>query len=236
MLEAHRSECALQLEQLNAYYGKLQALYDVTLRVNAGERVGVFGHNGAGKTTLLKCCVGEMSRVTGRVFYGDHEVIPGEVHRNARQGIGFVPQGHNVFRDLTVAQNLRIAGLLHDPEYRENIYRIFPVLQQRGNQKAGSLSGGQQQMLAIGMALMSRPTMLLLDEPTTGLAPVIVRDVLKSIREINASEGTTIIIVEQNVQAAIKEVERAIVLKSGRVIFDGSSARLIEQETLWHLF
>jgi branched-chain amino acid transport system ATP-binding protein len=226
----------LQLEQLNAYYGKLQVLYDLSLSVRGGERVGVFGHNGAGKTTLLRCCVGEMSHVSGRVRYGEHDVMPGEVDRNARRGIGFVPQGHNVFRDLTVAQNLRIAGLLHDPGYRETIYSIFPVLRQRRDDRAGSLSGGQQQMLALGMALMSRPTMLLLDEPTTGLAPIVVRDVLASIRDINASEGTTIVIVEQNVQATIKEVERAIVLKSGRAIYDGPSAHLLEQESLWHLF
>lgn len=236
MAGAKGSENVLQLERLNAYYGKLQVLSDLTLNVRNGERVGVFGHNGAGKTTLLKCCVGQVSHVDGKIRYGEHDVISGEVHRNARRGIGFVPQGHNVFRDLTVAQNLRISGLLHDPGYVETVYRIFPLLGERSNQKAGSLSGGQQQMLAIGMALMSRPTMLLLDEPTTGLAPIIVRDVLKSVREINAREGMTIVIVEQNVQATIKEVERAIVLKSGRVIYDGPSAHLLEQESLWHLF
>lgn len=226
----------LQVEGLNAYYGKLQVLFDLSLTVKTGERVAVFGHNGAGKTSLLRCCVGDMQHVAGRVRYGDHEVVPGEVYRNARRGIGFVPQGHNVFRDLTVGQNLRISGLLHDPGYRDTIYRIFPVLRERRDHKASSLSGGQQQMLALGMALMSRPTMLLLDEPTTGLAPIIVKDVLASVRDINAREGTTIVIVEQNVQAAIKEVDRAIVLKSGRVIFDGPSAQLLEQESLWHLF
>lgn len=226
----------LRLERLNAYYGKLQVLFDVTLSVRDGERVGVFGHNGAGKTTLLKCCVGEMAQVGGSVSYQDHDVVPGQVHRNARRGIGFVPQGHNVFRDLTVAQNLRIAGLLRDPAYRDTVFGVFPILGQRRNHKAGSLSGGQQQMLALGMALMSRPTMLLLDEPSTGLAPIVVRDVLASIRDINAREGTTIVVVEQNVQATIKEVDRAVVLKSGRLIFDGPSARLLERESLWHLF
>lgn len=233
---AKRSENVLQIKQLNAFYGKLQVLCDLTLNVRNGERIGVFGHNGAGKTTLLKSCVGQLNQITGEIRYGQHDVVPGEVYLNARRGIGMVPQGHNVFRDLTVAQNLRISGLLHEPDYVKNVYRIFPLLGERSKQKAGSLSGGQQQMLAIGMALMSRPTILLLDEPTTGLAPIIVRDVLKSIREINASEGMTIIIVEQNVHATISEVERAIVLKSGRVIYDGASSHLLEQESLWHLF
>lgn len=226
----------MQLEQLTAHYGTLQVLFDLTLSIKEAERVGIFGHNGAGKTTLLKCCVGDVAAVTGRVRYRGHDILPGQVHTNVRQGIGFVPQGHNIFRDLTVAQNLRISGLLHDPAYCETIYRIFPVLKERRGQTAGSLSGGQQQMLALGMALMTRPSILLLDEPTTGLAPIIVKDVLESVRQINQSEGTTIVIVEQNVQATFKQVERAIVLKSGRVIYDGPSAHLLEQESIWHLF
>jgi branched-chain amino acid transport system ATP-binding protein len=147
-----------------------------------------------------------------------------------------VPQGHNVFRELTVEQNLRISGLLHDPAYAETVYGIFPILKERKLQPAGSMSGGQQQMLALGMALMTRPSLLLLDEPTTGLAPIIVRDVLESVRTINQNEGTTVVIVEQNVQATLKQVERAVVIKSGRIIFDGPSQKLLEQDSLWHLF
>ncbi|MBN8478060.1 MAG: ABC transporter ATP-binding protein [Burkholderiales bacterium] len=230
------SSSVLQLEHVSAYYGKLKVLHDVSLAVRPGERVGVFGHNGAGKTTLLKSCVGEIRAMEGSVRYADEAVLPGQVYRNTRRGIGFVAQGHNVFRDLSVGQNLRIAGLMHGDTQRESVYGIFPVLKQRRNQKAGSLSGGQQQMLALGMALMSRPTILLLDEPSTGLAPIVVRDVLACIRDVNERDGTSIVVVEQNVQATIREVERAIILKSGRVVFDGPSGELTRQESLWHLF
>jgi branched-chain amino acid transport system ATP-binding protein len=125
---------------------------------------------------------------------------------------------------------------LHDMAYADKVYDIFPILKERQLQVAGSLSGGQQQMLALGMVLMTRPKLLLLDEPTTGLAPIIVRDVLASIHAISQNSGTTVIIVEQNVQATLRQVERAIVLKSGRVIFDGPSKQLLEEKSLWHLF
>ena len=226
----------LQVDKVNAHYGKLQVLHGVSLTIQNGERVGIFGHNGAGKTTLLKSMVGDLAQVEGEIRYQAHPILAGQVHLNVRHGIGFVPQGHNVFRELSVEQNLRIAGLMHDPAYVETVYGIFPILKERHLQLAGSLSGGQQQMLALGMALMTRPQLLLLDEPTTGLAPIIVRDVLASIRAINQSEGTTVLIVEQNVQATLKQVERAIVLKSGRVIFDGPSQQLLEEKSLWHLF
>ena len=198
--------------------------------------MGIFGHNGAGKTTLLKACVGEMAELSGQVQYQGQPILVGQVHLNVRLGMGFVPQGHNVFRELSVERNLRIAGLMHDPAYEDTVCQLFPILRERKQQLAGSLSGGQQQMLALGMALMTRPRLLLLDEPTTGLAPIIVRDVLESLRRINQSEGTTVVIVEQNVQATLKQVERAVVLKSGRIIFDGPSEQLLAQESLWHLF
>ena len=226
----------LQAENVNAYYGKLQVLHEVSLKIADGERVGIFGHNGAGKTTLLKSLVGDVSQVNGTISYHDQAIVAGQVHLNVRHGIGFVPQGSNVFRELSVEQNLRIAGLMHDTAYAQTVCEIFPILRERQLQQAGSLSGGQQQMLALGMALMTRPRMLLLDEPTTGLAPIIVRDVLSSVRAINQSEGTTVLIVEQNVQATLQEVERAVVLKAGRVIFDCASKQLLEENNLWHLF
>lgn len=226
----------LHVEHINAYYGKLQVLHDLSLTIAQGERVGIFGHNGAGKTTLLKSCVGDIAEINGHISYKGQSIFPGQVHLNVRQGIGFVPQGHNVFRELTVERNLKIAGLIHDPTYTATVYELFPILKDRKFQLAGSLSGGQQQMLALGMALMTRPQLLLLDEPTTGLAPIIVRDVLQTLRAINQGEGITVVMVEQNVQATLQQVERAVVLKSGRVIFDGSSQNLLEQESLWHLF
>ena len=226
----------LQLQGINAHYGKLHVLHDISLTIAEGERVGIFGHNGAGKTTLLRACVGDLGECSGDVRYRDQVVGKDEVHRNVGFGMGFVPQGHNVFRDLTVAENLEIAGLRHAQAALNEVLDIFPLLRERSEQIASSLSGGQQQMLALGMALMTRPSILLLDEPTIGLAPVIVRDVLRSVTQINRTRGTTLVIVEQNVQATLENVDRAIVIKSGRVIFDGPSQKLLEQESLWHLF
>jgi branched-chain amino acid transport system ATP-binding protein len=226
----------LQLQAINAHYGKLHVLHDFSLTIREGERVGIFGHNGAGKTTLLRACVGDLDECSGDVSWRGQPIATGEVHRNVAFGMGFVPQGHNVFRDLSVAENLQIAGLRNAQEALADVHKLFPLLLERSEQIASSLSGGQQQMLALGMALMTRPTILLLDEPTIGLAPVIVRDVLRSIMEINRTQGTTLVIVEQNVQATLESVDRAVVIKSGRIIFDGASRELLKQESLWELF
>ncbi len=169
------------------------------------------------------------------VWHGD-AIVPNAVFRNVRLGIGFVPQGHNVFRELTVRRNLLIAGLHHPDVDVEDIYRLFPILKIRGAQMAGSLSGGQQQILALGMALMTRPRILLLDEPSTGLAPVIVQDVMDSLVRINRETGTTMVIVEQNIPATLKITPRAIVLKSGRLVFDGAGRELERKEDLWAWF
>jgi branched-chain amino acid transport system ATP-binding protein len=217
-------------------YGGFTALHDVSLTIAAGERVAMFGHNGAGKTTLLRCALGDVDEMEGSVDFLGETMAPGAVARNARRGIGFVPQGHNVFRDLSVMQNLGVAGLVHEPAYIDEVYRLFPILAERRAQIASSLSGGQQQMLALGMALMTQPKVLLLDEPTTGLAPVIVQAMLRSLTEINRSTGTAIVIVEQNVAATLKVVDRAVVLKTGRVIFDGRSSELAAHEDLWSWF
>lgn len=226
----------LQLQAINAHYGKLHVLHDFSLSIREGERVGIFGHNGAGKTTLLRACVGDLDECSGDVSWQGRPIAAGEVHRNVAFGMGFVPQGHNVFRDLSVAENLQIAGLRNAQEALADVHKLFPLLLERSEQIASSLSGGQQQMLALGMALMTRPSILLLDEPTIGLAPVIVRDVLRSIMEINRTQGTTLVIVEQNVQATLESVDRAVVIKSGRIIYDGASTELQKQESLWELF
>jgi branched-chain amino acid transport system ATP-binding protein len=226
----------LDFQSVSASYDGFSALNNVSLSVGEGERVGIFGHNGAGKTTLLKCAVGNHLSLTGTIMFKGEPIVPGEVHRNARRGIGFVPQGHNVFTELTVAQNLRIAGLLRDPNYVSEIFGMFPVLQERSEQLAGSLSGGQQQMLALGMALMTQPGILLLDEPTTGLAPVVAKGVLDRLLQINRQMGTAFVIVEQSIHATLKVIERAIVLKTGRVIFDDTSNVLGTQKDLWEWF
>ena len=225
----------LTYANVNVSYGGLPVLRDISFSVEEGECVAVFGHNGAGKTTMLKCSVGDIEGAQGSVSYRGDSITPGAVFLNARRGIGLVPQGHNVFRQLTVRQNLAVSGLNHPDGSLEDVYRLFPILKQRGSQIAGSLSGGQQQILALGMSLMTKPSILLLDEPSTGLAPVIVNDVMSSLAQINRG-GTTVVIVEQNLPATLKLASRAIVLKSGRMVFDGASKELARKEDLWAWF
>lgn len=226
----------LRYSNVAAGYGGLQVVKDIGFEVPDGEAVAIFGHNGAGKTTVMRCAVGDVAEVSGTVSYRGETIVPGQVYRNTRRGIGFVPQGHNVFRELSVRQNLRIAGLNHPDARTEDILALFPILKERANQLAGSLSGGQQQILALGMALMTQPSILLLDEPSTGLAPIIVRDVMASLTRINRETGTTVVIVEQNIPATLKVVNRAIVMKAGRIVFDGPSVELERKEDLWAWF
>jgi branched-chain amino acid transport system ATP-binding protein len=226
----------LSFTGVSAGYGGVPVLRDIGFQAEDGEIVAIFGHNGAGKTTLMRCAVGDVAEVSGAVAYRGETIIPGAVHRNVRLGIGFVPQGHNVFRELSVRQNLVIAGLNHPDATVEDIHRLFPILRERGGQMAGSLSGGQQQILALGMALMTRPSILLLDEPSTGLAPIIVRDVMESLTRINRDTGATVVIVEQNIPASLKIASRAVVLKGGRLVFDGASRELARKEDLWAWF
>ena len=226
----------LQVHNLTAGYGPLIVLNDVSLTLPPGARLGVFGHNGAGKTTLLRCIVGALRPREGRVEVEGVETGTATVAENVRRGIAFVPQGHNVFPNLTVEQNLRIAGLLFDPSFVTQVFDLFPVLAERRQQRAGSMSGGEQQMLALGMALMTKPKWLLLDEPTTGLAPVIVRNVMRRLADINARMGVGLVVVEQNVPATLKIVDQTLILRSGSVVFRGSSAELGSNADLWKWF
>lgn len=225
-----------RINNLVARYNSLVALRGISLEFGAGERIGIFGHNGSGKSTLLKCLVGGLSDVSGQVSFEDREIQPGNVYRNIDLGIGVVPQTDNVFPSLTVAQCLDIASLRGQALSIAEIGDLFPVLSERHHQRAGSMSGGEQQILSVGMALVPRPRALLLDEPTAGLAPVVARTMLKSLAEINKRFGTTIIVVEQNVLLALDLVERAIVLRSGSVVFDGLSSDLRRKEDLWTWF
>ena len=226
----------LQVHNLTAGYGPLTVLNDVSLSLTTGARLGVFGHNGAGKTTLLRCIVGAFHPRQGKVDVEGVDTSTATVAENVRRGIAFVPQGHNVFPNLTVAQNLHIAGLLFDPSFVTQVYELFPVLAERRQQRAGSMSGGEQQMLALGMALITKPKWLLLDEPSTGLAPVIVRNVMRRLAEINERMGVGLIVVEQNVPATLKIVEQTIILRSGEIVFQGSAAELGGNMDLWKWF
>jgi branched-chain amino acid transport system ATP-binding protein len=226
----------LEVHNVTAGYGALTVLADVSLSLPAGARLGVFGHNGAGKTTLLRCIVGAVRPRRGTISVEGADTGTASVAENVRRGIGFVPQGHNVFPNLTVEQNLRIAGLLFDPSFVTQVYELFPVLAERRRQRAGSMSGGEQQMLALGMALMTKPKWLLLDEPSTGLAPVIVGNVMRRLADINARMGVGLILVEQNVPATLEVVEQTMILRSGRIVFQGSAAELGGNADLWKWF
>lgn len=226
----------LEIGHLVAGYGSLTVLRDINLSLADGSRLGIFGHNGAGKTTLLKCIIGAHHRSSGTIAWNGEALPEGDVPGIVSRGIAFVPQGHNVFPNLSVEQNLTISGLRFGGELLDQIYGLFPVLEERRAQRAGSMSGGEQQMLALGMALMTRPKWLLLDEPSTGLAPVIVRNVMDRLREVNSRFGTGLIVVEQNVPATLKLVDRAVIIKSGAVVFDGPAQELADNKDLWKWF
>ena len=226
----------LALSNISAQYGALTALSDVSVSLEDGSKIGIFGHNGAGKTTLLRCIIGAHGPSTGSISWNGESIRAGSVAETVRRGIAFVPQGHNVFPNLSVEQNLHISGLLFDLSFLAEIFKLFPVLEERKSQRAGSMSGGEQQMLALGMALMTQPKWLLLDEPSTGLAPVIVRNVMERLRQVNERLGTGLIIVEQNVPATLKLVDRALIVKSGRLIEDVAAAELREKPDLWEFF
>ncbi|MBF0624133.1 MAG: ABC transporter ATP-binding protein [Magnetococcales bacterium] len=228
-------EAILALEGVDAAYGAVQALRGVSLRVCRGEIVTLIGANGAGKSTLLMTLFGQPRAAAGRILFEGQDITGLPTHRIARLGIAQVPEGRRIFPAMTVADNLamglmplgggresptRLAGLL------EQIYGLFPLLRERHRQRAGTLSGGEQQMLAIGRALMSRPRLLLLDEPSLGLAPLIIRQIFITLKEI-AVQGTTIFLVEQNANQALRLARRGYVLVNGVIGLEGSGAALL---------
>jgi branched-chain amino acid transport system ATP-binding protein len=224
----------LEIGNVTAGYGHFTALWDVSLRVDAGEAVAVVGPNGAGKTTLLRVISGLIPTRAG-LFGLDGTSLTGmAAHQIVAHGIAHVPEGRRLFPALTVADNLKMGAFLpaaraHHAESLERVYTLFPVLAERCTQRAGSMSGGEQQMLAIGRALMSRPKLILLDEPSMGLAPVMVLRLFDLIRRIR-EEGYTILVVEQNVRQVLKLVDRAYLLEVGRIRMEGRAAELAEQD------
>ncbi|HEV8307127.1 MAG TPA: ABC transporter ATP-binding protein [Methylomirabilota bacterium] len=224
----------LELRNVTAGYGHFTALWDVSLRVGAGEAVAVVGPNGAGKTTLLRVISGLVPPGAGAMEFEGASLARREAHEIVARGIAHVPEGRRLFPGLTVADNLKMGAFLPRARrgFRESldrVYALFPVLAERRHQRAGSLSGGEQQMLAIGRALMSRPKLILLDEPSMGLAPVMVLRVFDLIRQIR-QEGYTILVVEQNVRQVLKLVDRAYLLEVGRIKMEGRADALSEQD------
>jgi branched-chain amino acid transport system ATP-binding protein len=220
----------LTLENISVGYGAIRALKGVSMHVEQGEVVTLIGANGAGKTTTLRTITGLLSPTEGRVLFEGQEISGRPTHQLVARGISMSPEGRGVFANLTVRENLMMGAYLKKNKTEINAdlergFRMFPRLKERESQKAGTLSGGEQQMLAMARALMSRPRLLLLDEPSLGLAPLVVHTIFEAIDEIRG-EGTTILLVEQNAHAALKHSDRAYVLETGRIVMEGPSKEL----------
>ncbi len=225
----------LELEDVSARYGPVEALHGVSLEVAEGEVVAVLGANGAGKTTTLRAVSGTVRRTAGQVRLAGKPLraAPAAV---AKAGVAHVPEGRGTFTDLTVEENLRLGAYTRrDRQVRADIDRMatwFPWLAERAGQRAGTLSGGEQQMLALARALMGRPRLVMLDEPSLGLAPMIVREIFRIVRELNVEEGLTVLVVEQDARIALETASRAYVLEVGRVAVTGSAAELEADEAV----
>ena len=220
----------LKANNISSYYGNIQALDNISIEVNKGEIVSIIGSNGAGKSTLLMTLCGIVPAKSGSIFFNDIEISSLPTHEIIRMGVSQSPEGRRIFPKLTVYENL----LIGDPLKKEKdinldfIFEIFPRLKERISQRGGTLSGGEQQMLSIGRALVSQPSLLLLDEPSLGLAPIIVKQIFDTIKRINKENNTTILLVEQNAFGALKLSDRGYVLVNGKVTISGNSKELLE--------
>jgi branched-chain amino acid transport system ATP-binding protein len=228
----------LEVEGLRAGYGNKTVLQGVSLRVDEGEVVALLGHNGAGKSTTLRTILGLLRASSGQVRFAGAVWSNGDPAHNVRKGIALVPQGRGVFPDLTVIENLALGAYSQEDreavrERMNDILELFPVLAERRTQQVGTMSGGQQQMVAVGTALMQRPRLMMLDEPSIGLAPVLVQRVLDTVLAINRRFGTAIILVEQNIKTALRMASRAYVMKSGRIVLEKPAGELLEAKDSW---
>lgn len=225
----------LAIENLNIFYGHVHALKGISLEVEEGEILALLGANGAGKTTTLRAISGLVPPRTGRVVMEGRDLRGVPAHDIVRLGVAHAPEGRKVFATLTVEENLDLGGFTRGKdkkgleETKKEVFDLFPRLLERRRQLAGTLSGGEQQMLSIGRALMARPRLLLLDEPSLGLAPLLVRDIFQTIREINA-RGVTILLVEQNARLALKLAHRGVVLETGSLVLAGRAQDLLSDE------
>jgi len=225
----------LKLEQVHTHYGAIEALSGVSIEVNKGEIVTLIGSNGAGKTTLMMTVCGSPRASSGRVLFEGQDITRLPTHEIMRLGMAISPEGRRVFPSLTVLENLKMGGFFGKRDEVEagieHVYTLFPRLKQRSGQRAGTMSGGEQQMLAIGRALMSRPRLLLLDEPTLGLAPLVIAQIFDIIRAIR-DEGVTVFLVEQNANKALGVADRGYVLETGRVVLADTGANLLANDRI----
>ena len=233
--ETGTGTAVLRLTDVHTYYGAIHALRGIDLEVHRGEIVTLIGANGAGKTTTLKTISGLLHPRVGTVEFEGRDISHVAAHELVQLGIGQAPEGRRIFSRLTIFENLLMGGFTRskaeNDEQVEHVYELFPRLKERHAQKGGTLSGGEQQMLAIGRALMTRPSVLLLDEPSLGLSPILVQQIFRIIREINAS-GMTILLVEQNALQALSIANRGYVLQTGEVVLQGAASDLMVNETV----
>ena len=225
----------LEVNGLNVYYGLIHALHDVSFRVDEGEVVALIGANGAGKTTILHTVSGLLAAKSGSVVFEGKDITKKPGHSIVKLGMGHVPEGRRVFPGLTVAENLRMGAFTRPKseiaDSLAEVYEWFPRLEERKNQPAGTLSGGEQQMLAMGRAMMSKPRILLLDEPSMGLSPLFVGEVFKIIEKVSAA-GTTVLLVEQNAKKALSIADRAYVLETGNIVKEGAASELLKDDAI----
>lgn len=226
----------LAVENLHSGYGRIQALHGIDVAVGQGEIVTLIGANGAGKTTLLMTICGKPRASQGRVLLDGQDITRLPMHKIARMGLAHSPEGRRIFPRMSVLENLQMGAVVADPKHfssdLEQVLTLFPRLKERLTQRGGTLSGGEQQMLAIGRALMSRPRVLLLDEPSLGLAPLVVRQIFELIAQINRDQGMTVFLVEQNAYHALKLAHRGYVMVNGRVTLSGTGAELLANKEI----
>jgi len=233
----------LRVKNVSAFYGNIQVLRRVTFHVNKGEIVSLIGGNGSGKSTLLNVISGIHSSSSGGIFFDNQEILKLSPDKMVRLGLLQVPEQRQIFNSMTVRENLELGSYCLprkeqkrvSPLQQREIYRLFPILKERAKQRAGTLSGGEQQMLSIARALMAKPRMLLLDEPSLGLAPLVTQEILEAIRELRRN-GTTVLLVEQNAQAALEICDRAYVLEAGRIVLAGTPDELLANDEVRRAF
>ncbi len=227
----------LRVERIKASYDEVPALHEVSFKVEAGQIVSIVGANGAGKSTILKSVSSSLALDEGAIFFQDQRINQMPPHRVVDLGIAHVPEGRRLFARLTVKQNLTLGAYTRkSPEHREStlktIFKLFPVLKDRQEQRAGTLSGGEQQMLAIARGLMSKPKLLMLDEPSMGIMPKLITEIFEMIQRLNREEKLTILLVEQNVQEALEVAHYAYVLQTGRIVMEGKPADLLQTDMI----
>jgi len=231
----------LVIDKLRTGYGRKQVVFDVDIHVGEGEVVGVLGHNGSGKSTTIKAVLGILPAQSGRITFQGRDVTKSGSRANVKAGMALIPSERFVFADLSVLDNLLLGGANEpDTDKRakrlELVYSLLPILKERSYQLAGTMSGGQQRMVSLGLALMSSPKLLMLDEPSLGLAPAVVEQIFARVRQLADSEGLSVLLLEQNVGQALRVVDRVYVMRSGRVLLEETAEQMKKRDSYWDLF